>query len=45
MTTLPAHMEAELARLGVKRPPAKPPAPTTYPTPWMPTYAGEEPPH
>jgi hypothetical protein len=41
---LSPELEAELARLGVKRPPAPPQPQTKYPKPWVPTYPGEDPP-
>ena len=41
---LPPELEAELARLGVKRPPPPPQPQTKYPKPWVPTYPGEDPP-
>lgn len=40
MPDIPAHLAAELARLGVVLPPVV----RTYPKPWLPAYEGEEPP-
>lgn len=44
--TLPAHVEAELARLGVVAPKKHAPVhiPEPAPKPWKPAFEGDEPP-
>lgn len=42
--SLPAHVEHELARLGVVQPCKPDTAPQEYTVPWKPTHPGEDPP-